>query len=682
MNKIAILLPYKEKYSKHNAGAASLYVNELLKYSKFKSNIKVYGIDIKGLPLTNNYKEISTRGKSLSKTKNYLDSFVKTFVNEYPRIVEIHNRPSYLNYLNKKLKSMFITIFHNDPLLMSGSKSKKERLDVIKKSSKIIFISKFVKNQFFKDLDESKYLDKYEIIYHGVEKKNKKFPSKQKLITFVGKLNASKGFDLYCNAIDKILNEFKDWKACCVGSEDRRNIFFKHKNFKEYGFLNHTKTINIFKKTAIAVIPSTWQEPYGRTAMEASNCGCYSIVSDKGGLSETANNLVLVKNIDSDKIYNEIKKAIINKKSRLKIQRKTFSNTRNILQNEAFKIDRLRENLLKTKHKNKKKIINIYYSGIKINHRIYNISIGKKLSSGFIRNNYDVLDISDRDFYSNNFFKKKSFAVYLIQTIKNYQPSILFFGHSSLLNVELIKQIKKMYPNLKIIEWNEDYLGKKGPDSKENFKNLKDKEHLIDYFFVTTDPKKLYGKLKNAYYFNIPCDKNIEYLKQYKKNPSLDIFFAMSHGVNRGALKFGKKDIREKLLNIIEKNKLIKTNFYGYKNKQPIWNEEFYDEISKCSMALNLSRGDPVRHYSSNRIVSYIANGLLTFIDKKSGFNTFFNNKEIVTYNSSKELIDKIKYFKKNPKKLKKIAQAGYLKYHKLYNSKKITKYILNIINQ
>jgi len=407
MNKIAILLPYKEMYSKQNAGAASLYVNELLKYSKFKNIIKIYGVKTKGFPLTKNYKEISTRGKSFSKTKNYLDSFLKTFVNEYPRVIEIHNRPNYLNYLTKRLKSLFITVFHNDPLLMSGSKSKKERMEVIKNSSKIIFISKFIKNQFFKDLDESKYLNKYEIIYHGIER-NKKFPPKQKLITFVGKLNASKGFHLYCDAIDKILNEFKDWKACCVGSEDRRKIFYKHKKFKEYGFLDHKKTINIFKKSEIAVIPSTWQEPYGRTAMESSNCGCYSIVSNKGGLSETANNIILVKDINSHKIYNEIKKAIKNKKYRLKIQKKTFSNTRNILQNETLKIDRLRENLLKTKKQNKKKIINIYYSGIKINHRIYNISIGKKLTSGFIKNNYDVLDISDRDFASNNFFKNKS----------------------------------------------------------------------------------------------------------------------------------------------------------------------------------------------------------------------------------------------------------------------------------
>ena len=34
-------------------------------------------------------------------------------------------------------------------------------------------------------------------------------------------------------------------------------------------------------------------------------------------------------------------------------------------------------------------------------------------------------------------------------------------------------------------------------------------------------------------------------------------------------------------------------------------------------MALNLSRGNPTKHYSSNRIASLMGNGLLVFIDKK-----------------------------------------------------------------
>ena len=41
--KISILLPYKENYSKDYAGAVSIFVNGVNRYSKFKNKIKVYG---------------------------------------------------------------------------------------------------------------------------------------------------------------------------------------------------------------------------------------------------------------------------------------------------------------------------------------------------------------------------------------------------------------------------------------------------------------------------------------------------------------------------------------------------------------------------------------------------------------------------------------------------------------
>ena len=41
--KISILLPYKEDYSPKYAGAVSIHVSNLLKYSKFKKNIKIFG---------------------------------------------------------------------------------------------------------------------------------------------------------------------------------------------------------------------------------------------------------------------------------------------------------------------------------------------------------------------------------------------------------------------------------------------------------------------------------------------------------------------------------------------------------------------------------------------------------------------------------------------------------------
>ena len=67
--------------------------------------------------------------------------------------------------------------------------------------------------------------------------------------------------------------------------------------------------------------------------------------------------------------------------------------------------------------------------------------------------------------------------------------------------------------------------------------------------------------------------------------------------------------------------------------------------IQNCKMALNLSRGETVKYYSSNRIASLVGNGLLTFIDEKTKFDDFFNSNELIFYKNIDDLADKIKFF-------------------------------------
>ena len=99
----------------------------------------------------------------------------------------------------------------------------------------------------------------------------------------------------------------------------------------------------------------------------------------------------------------------------------------------------------------------------------------------------------------------------------------------------------------------------------------------------------------------------------------------MSHGVNRATLKRGKIDNRINFLNkLIKINTDIKYDFYGFENKEPIWGNDFYKSLVNSKMGLNLSRGNPTKYYSSNRIASLMGNGLLTFIDQKVKMNRFF----------------------------------------------------------
>ena len=41
--KISVLLPYKENFSPSYAGAVSLFINDTIKFSKFKQTTTVYG---------------------------------------------------------------------------------------------------------------------------------------------------------------------------------------------------------------------------------------------------------------------------------------------------------------------------------------------------------------------------------------------------------------------------------------------------------------------------------------------------------------------------------------------------------------------------------------------------------------------------------------------------------------
>ena len=690
--KIATILPYKENYTVAKAQAAAIWVCDFFKHSKYKDDNFIFG-NTKGSDyLTKNYINISInnlKSKFSSSTNEYCKNFIKKTKNLYFDIIEIHNRPLVFNYLKKEIDTKYIMYFHNDPISMNGSKTKNERLKLLDELDKIIFVSKWVQNRFFEGLDR-KLLNKTEVVYPSIHKE-KKIYKKDKKITFVGKLNKSKGYDIYRDAVTKILDEFNDWKAYSIGDESRQRPIINHVNHDELGFLKHKKVLNFLNSSEIAVVPSRWEEPFGRTALESSSRACATIISNKGGLPETTDHCIILKKLTSNELYLELKRLIKNEKFRKKLQQNGFKKVKHLIKENSIFIDQIRENTIQKFNlnfiRNKLRIINIYNTGQKLNHRLYNISLGKKFTNGFIRNGHDVLEISDRDFIrqNRNFSLQNSnskFQEFLVETFKNYNPDFLFFGHTKNIGLDTIDHFKSINKNLIISQWNEDPVMPSLDYSKNNIKNISHYANVVDHNFITTHPsifKKQVTNVKNLHFFFVPVDRNIECFDVYKLNPTKDIFYAMSHGVNRAKLKKGKTDSRINFLNnLIKKIDNINYDFYGFENKEPIWGDSFYKALVNSKMGLNLSRGLPTKYYSSNRIASLMGNGLLTFIDQRTQMNDFFTNKEIVFYKNISDLSDKIKFYKTNEKSRINIAKNGKQKYFKLFNELKTTKYIID----
>jgi hypothetical protein len=128
---------------------------------------------------------------------------------------------------------------------------------------------------------------------------------------------------------------------------------------------------------------------------------------------------------------------------------------------------------------------------------------------------------------------------------------------------------------------------------------------------------------------------------------------------------------------LINKNEKFNFNILGYAHEQPKWNYEFYNELSKCKMALNLSRGKPMKYYSSNRVASLVANGIMTFIDKKTMYGDFFSSDEMGFYKDVPDLLNQMDKLNGNFNKINKISKNGKKKYFSIFNNTIISEYIL-----
>ena len=327
------------------------------------------------------------------------------------------------------------------------------------------------------------------------------------------------------------------------------------------------------------------------------------------------------------------------------------------------------------------KILHISDLHFRHNGRLY-YSTTKKINNGFILNNYSVIHISDRDITNErknpfDIGSKNYLNFKITENIKNFRPDIIFFGHVDRLDYLDLLSIKEKFNHIKIAQWFIDPLIKNGPDYEKNKERFHLKYQFADANFITTSPGELSFIDKNCYFIPNAVDPSIDVYKNYLKKNEYDVFLAISHGVHRGILKKNHSDERINFINKITTK--TKNNFFGYK-KNPVWGAQYFDEISKCNMGINITRGKPIKYYSSERMASLLGNGILTFEHEGYHYQDFFKNDEMIFFKNSQDLNQKIIYYQKNDRLRKKIARNGYLKAHKIFNNKIIAEYMVKMV--
>ena len=672
MNKdIFIILPYKESLNSTKAGAVSIYVQDALKYSIYKKRVQLISSD-------------DFSNSKLFRNKTYINNFCRKYKDHNISIIEIHNRPEYAKILKKNFpKAKIILTYHNDPQNLRGSIDVEERKTLLEICTEIIFISNWIKNRFFQGIKNIKNDSK--VIYHGIRKKNKiNQLKKKKQILFVGKLNENKGYDIFVETAEKFKKINSNWIFIAIGNESRKKIFPNKDIVKEIGYKSNKEVLKYYEESEIAIGNSKWNEPLGRIAIEASSRKCCPIITNVGGLIESKDIAIVLKDNTSENILKNLKKLTSDKKYLRKLQNKFYTKNSFDIKEISKSIDNVRDKILIQIYPfndDKKKILHITNLNERYNGRLF-YNTGRRLNNGLIKLNHKVLTLSDRDLLRNyrsirDISGSKKLNTTFIETVRNFKPNLIILGHADSIKKESLELIKKEFPHVKISQW---FLDRMDDQWKNNKIRFLDKIDFMDHSFCTTDPKTLnFDKKYKISFIPNPVDESLDDMKVFEnKKPEYDLFFAMSHGVHRGVLKKGKFDQRENFINnLIKKNPKLKFNIFGMNNVQPIWGDEFKENLYNSKIALNLSQGKPLKYYSSDRLAQLMGNGIATLIDKKTKLDDLFPKDSAIFYNSLDDLNIKLNKLIKNNKLRKKIAKNGKVNYHKKYNSIQVADYII-----
>jgi len=108
---------------------------------------------------------------------------------------------------------------------------------------------------------------------------------------FVGRLTLEKGIKTLCNAW-KILGTDIPLKVIGEGVEEVEVFKLKSEGYQVelLGKLPNKATLDIISKAKAVIVPSLWNEPFGRVVIEAYAFGIPVIASNIGGMSELVEN--------------------------------------------------------------------------------------------------------------------------------------------------------------------------------------------------------------------------------------------------------------------------------------------------------------------------------------------------------------------------------------------------------
>lgn len=294
--RIAIVLPRGTYFGPARATAIDLCVRDFVQNSAFKGTTMVFAEDVE-FPFDNVSFVGIRRPKGIAQRK-FTRLLVGKIADYQPDLIVVHQHLSSAAAISRRFGSIPVMYHrHNTPKKRRNPVKTVIDLWMYSRLAKVLFVSDFSRAKFVAAVPR---LDaKAVTVCNGLDVSAwtpAKVPGRT--VLFVGRAVPEKGGLEAARAVVAALGGKSEWNACFILSTLAADFPYLEQIRTELTPLGSRADIRLdqpfdvvkamFENSAVALVPSRFEEPFGRTAIEAMAGGSALVCSLRGGLREVA----------------------------------------------------------------------------------------------------------------------------------------------------------------------------------------------------------------------------------------------------------------------------------------------------------------------------------------------------------------------------------------------------------
>ena len=329
MTKMVIVCPPRGHFSPSKAGAIELDIYDAVIHSRFRDQLMVIGRETDEPFDDVPFHPVSAKGGADS----YPRHVIRLLRELKPGFIEARQHMKTCSAIARAFPTTPNMLFrHSHTKTPKGPIQRWWRTRQYAGFDKIAIVSEYARSRFAKDFPT--LADRTYVAYNGIdsEEHDARHQPKEQMILFAARLIPNKGTMQFVEAMAEVLPERPGWRAEVIGGT---NDGFDDFNSKLMDIMNAVpaltyrgrlpfdETMGAFARAAIVVVPSIWEETFGRTAMEANAYGAALVSSGRGGLKEVSGDAALyIDEITKETIGGSVRQLIDHSAKREELQKR------------------------------------------------------------------------------------------------------------------------------------------------------------------------------------------------------------------------------------------------------------------------------------------------------------------------------------------------------------------------